>query len=156
MEEVKKIIDSLSDPLPAIRTSAVQEAGKMKLKEAFGKLTELLEKDESPLVRDNAAFALGELGDNRAVPYLIKALRDSDEWVRKSAAKALGILKSKESFDALCQCLNDQSPTVRRTVARALAQIGDKRAIGLIKPLLNDENVLVKKYARDALNILEK
>ncbi len=156
MEDIKKIIDYLSDPLPAIRTSAVQESGKQKIREAFDKIIYLLENDESPLVRDNAAFALGELGDKRAVPFLIKALKDPDEWVRKSATKALGILKSKEAFDAIAECLNDSSPSVRRTAARSLAQLGDRRAIKLIEPLLSDENVLVKKYAKDAIGILEK
>lgn len=146
-----ELIKALNDPISIIKTSAIQELGKRKVKEAIPKIAELLEKDESPIVRDNAAFALGEIGDTSAIPYLIKALKDKDEWVRKSAIKALGILKAKEAIPALIELVNDSSQTVRKSLARTLGQIGDKDIEPYLVKLYNDESIVVKKQAEESL-----
>jgi HEAT repeat protein len=43
-------------------------------------------------VRTQAAWALGAIGDARAVPGLTRALKDADAGVRKQAAWALGAI----------------------------------------------------------------
>src|SRR2546428_12639609 len=50
-------------------------------------LTQLHSNDVT--LRSDAAHQLGKLGDERAVPALVEALADSDEYVRKSAVTAL-------------------------------------------------------------------
>jgi HEAT repeat protein len=45
-------------------------------------------------VRKQAAWALGAIGDSRAVQGLMKALKDTDAGVRKQAAWALGAIGS--------------------------------------------------------------
>lgn len=154
INEIAQLINALDDPLPVVRTAAAKELGKRKAKEALPKLFILLEKDESPLVRDNVAFALGEIGDNSAVPYLIRALKDPDEWVRKSAAKALSFLDAKKAGEDLISLLNDPSPAVRKSAARTLGILGVTQAIPYLEKLLSDENILVKKCAREALERL--
>ena len=52
-------------------------------------------KDEEYTVRENAAGALGEFGDARAVESLSKAAEDKDKDVRKAAKEALEKIKSK-------------------------------------------------------------
>jgi len=52
-------------------------------------------------VRVNAAEALGELKDSRAVEPLLQALRDEDSGVRWSASAALGELKDTRAVDPL-------------------------------------------------------
>jgi HEAT repeat protein len=49
-------------------------------------------KDASPEVRQQAAFALGQIGDARATEALSAALKDGSAEVRKQAAFALGQL----------------------------------------------------------------
>lgn len=46
-------------------------------------------RDEDPDVRRAAAYALGDIGDARAVNALTVALKDGEERVRKAAAKAV-------------------------------------------------------------------
>ena len=46
-------------------------------------------KDKKCPIRSNAAEALGEIGDTRAVKPLIKALTDEDSEIQKIATKAL-------------------------------------------------------------------
>ncbi len=153
--DLDRLILALDDPIAVIRNAAAQELGKRKAKEALPKLFVLLEKDENALVRDNVAFALGEIGDPSAIPCLIRALKDRDEWVRKSAAKALAYLNASEAADDLIMLLNDPSPTVRKTAVRTLGILGITKACPYIERLLNDENILVKKNAIQALEQLK-
>ncbi len=53
------------------------------------------------MVRRSASEALGHLGDRRAVPALIEALRDTHDLVRPAAAQALGSLGDTCAVPAL-------------------------------------------------------
>jgi len=46
-------------------------------------------------VRRNAAFALGEIGLEEAIPALINALSDAEDSVRFSATDAIGKIGSR-------------------------------------------------------------
>jgi len=48
--------------------------------------------DQSPGVREQAAWALGALGDSRALTGLLGALKDSSAGVRRQAAWAIGVI----------------------------------------------------------------
>jgi HEAT repeat protein len=48
--------------------------------------------DSAAGVRKQAAWALGAIGDGRAVNALTKSLKDTDAGVRKQAAWALGAI----------------------------------------------------------------
>jgi HEAT repeat protein len=78
--------------------------------------------------RWQAAQALGELGDVRAVEPLLKALDDSNQWVRIVAAEALGQVRDRGATETLIYALSDNSIWVRRASVVALGQIGDPRA----------------------------
>jgi HEAT repeat protein len=48
--------------------------------------------DQDEKTREQAAWALGAIGDSRAAPGLLPALKDEDSGVRKQAAWALGVV----------------------------------------------------------------
>jgi HEAT repeat protein len=52
--------------------------------------------DESSRVREQAAWALGAIGDARAAASLRAALSDSDAGVREQARWALGVVAGYE------------------------------------------------------------
>ncbi len=88
--------------------------------------------------RWQAAQALGELGDPRAIEPLIEALEDTNQWVRIVAAEALGQLRARQAVEALILCLDDPSIWVRRAAVVALGEIGDPRAVPpLVERLLH-------------------
>ena len=80
-------------------------------------------KDESPDVREQVAFALGQIRDVSAVDPLVAALKDTNAEVREQVAFALGQLRDPRAVDALMAALKDQSADVRRQAAFALGQL---------------------------------
>jgi len=84
------ISEGLKDKNSYVRRIIVQILGKKPKKEATEYLIEAL-KDEDKIVRIPAAWAIGEIGDSRAIPAL-KDIIDNlseDEDVRSSAIRAL-------------------------------------------------------------------
>lgn len=67
---------------------------KMKERKDVSGLINVL-KDVDSDVRLDAALALGEIWDKRAVEPLTQALKDKDESVQKAAKKALDKIKHK-------------------------------------------------------------
>lgn len=81
--------------------------------------------DDSPLWREAAVAALGESGQQQAVPLLRQALReDTQPEVRRRAARALGRSRQAGAIAALGEAINDQSPEVRFSVLRSLGDAG--------------------------------
>jgi len=72
------------------------------------------------IVRENAAGALGEIGDERAVRPLIEALKETR--IRRGVAIALGRMKAEEAAEVLKELASQAKP--RRGAARwALSQL---------------------------------
>ncbi len=120
-----------------------------------------------PLVRGQAAFALGKLGQaaHAAVPHLQHRLQvDKEARVRDAAAFALGEIvrdNPKVPLDAkrialLIKVLRDPAPLVRRSAAFALGCHGPAAAAArkALEAALNDEQVAVRQNAAWALGRL--
>ena len=102
---------------------------KFKAKEDAPGLLKALEYQKHWRVRRDAAEALGQIGDARAVGPLIAALRDDISSVRQAAAEALGQIGDTSAVEPLIAALRAASLGVRRAAADALGQIGDRRAL---------------------------
>ena len=116
--------------------------------------------DEDSTIRQNAAEALGDLGN--ASPVMVNALllrlTDEDSWVRQNAAQALGKLgnASKQVVDALLLQLADEDFRVRGYAAAALGYL-DNASTQLVNALLlrlADEDSWVRLSAAYALSKL--
>jgi HEAT repeat protein len=76
----------------------------------------LASKDDG--VRFAAAIELGRLGDLRAVPALVKGLReDPDVFVRSACSRALGDLKAYKAFLDLVEAMSDGEEYVSKRAA---------------------------------------
>jgi len=132
-------------------------------------------------VREEAARALGELGDTRAVEPLIALLRDENRYVRREAAKSLGKIGDERAIVPLIEALKDEdrygregaaeglgdmgerafphlvaamkNPDwhVRMGAAIALRLVGDKKAIPVLIEAMRDENRFVRREAIKSL-----
>jgi chemotaxis protein CheY-P-specific phosphatase CheC/HEAT repeat protein len=101
--------------------------------------------------KGEAAWALGELQSNDAVPSLIEALKYRDERCRAYAAWALGNIKDARATQPLLQALTDPKNEVRAYVSWALGNMEALSAIPDLERLSKDTDEDVKKYATEAL-----
>jgi len=108
-----------------------------------------LQSEDEELCAD-AAYALGQIGEpvKGAVPALIQALGDKEEFTRHAVVIALGQIGEPAAVPALIQALGDKNQTVRYWAAYALGQIGKPAVPALIQAL----NKYVRSRAADALD----
>jgi Fe-S cluster biogenesis protein NfuA len=76
-----------------------------------------------------AAWALGVIGDDRAVEPLIEALNDTRRSLRRNVARALLVMADPRAIDPLISSLEDPCLEVRRLAIRALGSFGGARAV---------------------------
>ncbi|MBZ0282797.1 MAG: HEAT repeat domain-containing protein [Anaerolineae bacterium] len=109
---------------------------------------------EDKMTRIQAVYALGELGEERALEPFIKALTDNSGSIRSQAAYGLGKLGDKRAVEPLIAALQDTSSHVRRNAVMSLSQLQDKRAVEPLLALLTDADRLIRRSAADALGKL--
>src|SRR5919199_4073651 len=170
-------IKRLSDSDPRSRQQALQELRKLKARQAAPQVAPLL---KEPIVREEAATtlrdiggadevpalldavdttvgagsdtatraanrtngriaeALGEIGDPRAGPALLRLARSKDDLVRLEAVQALGEVKFKGAIPELSLLVDDQAspPLLVKKAIVALGQIGDPAAIPALQHAL--------------------
>jgi HEAT repeat protein len=160
---------------------SIPDVKKLKAKQDVKGLIEALGYQEYKRVRQEAAMALGEIGDVRAAEPLIAALSDDeDRHVREAAGEALvklgavsvqpliealGDWKSilwrpipeilgrigAPAFEPLTLALQHKKFQVRQQAADALGFAGDARAFEALSEALNDEDADVRCSAALAL-----
>src|SRR6202171_7279 len=87
--------------------------------------------------RTNAkiAEALGNIGDPRAGPTLLRLARANDDSVRLAAVQALGQVRAREAVPELARLVDDPAapPILAKKAIVALGQIGDPAAISALE-----------------------
>lgn len=132
MDEAARLIDKLKPGSPELRRAveALTALGAL----AVGPLIVALENGPWQ-VRQQAAKALGKIGDRRAVEPLIAALGHGRLRVRREAARALGRIADPRAVPPLIAALRDRTGDVRREGAAALVKIGAPAVPALIAAL---------------------
>ena len=95
-------------------------------------------------------LALGKLGDVRAAPPLIEAVRGTDHPLRRAAIAALGEL-GVVGVGVLAEVLRDGEPADRVRAAIALGETRDMSAVEPLTAALKDEDPTVRARAQEAL-----
>jgi HEAT repeat protein len=95
--------------------------------------------------RQAAAVALGRIGDARATPALIDALRDAELAV--PAAGALARIGDRDAFEGLLALLGERDPATRQSAIAALNSIGHPDMASRIAARLTDPEPLVRESA---------
>jgi HEAT repeat protein len=116
--------DLLSHEDSVIRTRVICILADMSGIDAVEPISRVLEDDKNALVRHEAAFSLGQIGYQTAMPALFNAVKsDPSYFVRHEAAVALGVIGSEEGREILNEALKDESEEVRESAIIALANI---------------------------------
>jgi HEAT repeat protein len=156
---------------PLMRCEAIQELGKEKDKGSIPLLVRLLETgpripmpvpsaspsqqdimrlrfQQSRDLRAWAASALGVLEAKEALPLLLKAAREPDDFfLRVTAMGALIALKAPEAVPVFVQGLHDPFADVRALGLMGLAQVGDSSSGDAVLARLSDPAPVVRAQA---------
>lgn len=101
--------------------------------------------------------------DTKAIPFLISALHEDDDYIRTDAAMGLLYLRAHEgeAFEALVDYLkrtnkkakdfNGRIPAQRSFVIRSLGAYKDKRAVPVLEDALKYEDTININYINEAL-----
>jgi len=126
---------------------------------ALGPITRAA-RDRDPYVREAAAYVIGSVSRDAALPVLTRLLDDPDQSVRCAAVKSLPGLKPEPgvAVPLFVKCLGDADPSVRWHAANALREIGPpaKPAVPLLEKLLQDEDAQVRSVAAEALKEIRR
>ena len=119
-------------------------------KNVKGLIKALRDKDSD--VREEAAEALGEIGDKRAVEPLIQALKDEDLKVRVKAAIALSRIGDERAIKPLNECLREIKEVIDKLPPLVIySKLGDLE--GLRKGSLL---IAAERDIEHALSVLER
>lgn len=155
---ITALMDSAGDAEHVVRIKSVSALGRIgaSAKSALPLLLEILASDKSPAIRQQAVFAVSQIGfgDQEAVlPALIAAMEKDDE-VMVAAASVIGSWgeQGAPAIPSLVNALRSGNYRVREVAARSLGQIGPraKEAVpSLMKQFngLRNSNRLETAYA---------
>jgi hypothetical protein len=71
-------------------------------------------------VREEAMVTLARIAPDRALPYLLRGLRDEDSWVRERVASVLGEMGDRRAVPALLQAMRDKDEDVAVAAANSV------------------------------------
>ena len=77
----------------------------------------------NPNVRASVAVCLGRLKSPEAVPVLLKALEDTEEWVRFSAIEGLGLVRDGRALEPLIGLIKTDSGLIKEAAIDAVAKL---------------------------------
>jgi len=159
---IASAIANLRSPDLSLRYYAAWWLGKMRVYEATDALLAAIDDSEDrtelggyPL-RRNAARSLGKLGDTKAIPALISALKCEDFYVREASAQAIeeiatnaqGYVVAQVAVPPLAQLLNSENYSdLDQPYEAVLEALGRLKALSvkhLIEPFLNHTVVRIR------------
>jgi HEAT repeat protein len=141
-EAANLLFPLLKDKNEFVRREAAFALGESRSRTATNSLVDLMLHDKKPSVRGAASVALGQIGDESALPALSQLISGQgskkkksksfeEEFIVRSAVRSLGQIGSHTSVPTLISALQDETNSIetRREAAIALGSIGDSSAL---------------------------
>ncbi|MDQ7822134.1 MAG: HEAT repeat domain-containing protein [Candidatus Eremiobacteraeota bacterium] len=121
---------------------------------AFKPLMELMKKTRSPIVKMQAALALGAIGNPEALDELIKLLDDENEILAHYASMAVGKIGGAKAVEMLLEIMASHRPGKRVYAIAALEEIGDRKSVPALIEALFSRDEEIKESAVRALQYI--
>jgi aminopeptidase N len=155
------ISKALYDSSYSVVSSAVQNLVTVDSINAFGKITECLEKySYGNTIQEHVLGALIKMKDERAIPYFMKySINGVSQLARNSGLLGLVTFAKSHSelYDYFIKNINHENSYFRRMSINALSDIGNKEAVPKLKELQKTEkNPFVQKAIKDAIKKLDE
>ncbi|MGD8494594.1 MAG: M56 family metallopeptidase [Gemmatimonadales bacterium] len=156
----QRVYDALARALasddPEVRAEVAQTLGSIESPRGVDLLVGVVADDESAMVREKAAWALGMIESDRAVAALTEAAGDPSDAVRAQVAWALGMIESVDGVDPLLGLLGDANAEVRSQAAWGLGMIESPEAVtGLSSAFASEAESDVRSQIVWALGMIE-
>ena len=132
-----------------VRSFVAMGLGKQKSPESFATLMEMMQFDDTPNVRAEAANSLSLFGQV-AVSHLVKSFHKDDHWlVRRSILAALMEMECPEEvFNVCVESLKDTDLTTQESAIDALATLANssqhEKTLSQLLALVNNESSRVR------------
>ena len=146
---LQPLIALLDDPNPATRHLATHVLGKIGGAQVTDALIHALADTDASVI-SKAAFGLLQVGDEKAIPALVKLVGHREREVETMLMKVLERFGTA-SVPYLIPLMSDERWQVREQIADILGTIGDERALPVLIEALNDEVWEVRFSAVTAL-----
>ena len=152
---VPHLIEMLEDPDEDVCWNAARDLGKLKDMRATAALVRHLN-DQRGNVAYWSATALGEIGDRKTIPSLLKMLKEGHlvNRVRISNAGALARMGQDEGRDYLLTMVKSPYTGDRAEAANELGTTEIKGTLGPLLSLLGDSNDYVRERAAVAVRVI--
>lgn len=133
----EEALEALSDPSFNVRYEAILSITRLPPTERILEALAAIIRSQEPELSMTAAWALGRIGDQRALPELRAAITSEYALLRARIARTLGVLKDYESIDLLSKgFMEEDRDTLRVAYAGALGALRDTSRLPEIMELL--------------------
>ncbi|MEB3310208.1 MAG: HEAT repeat domain-containing protein [Snowella sp.] len=148
---VHTLSNKLDDSSPQIRAKAAESLGKIGDRMATDTLLNHLHEETDLETRRTIIQALGQIGQESAIPYLALFLADINPSIRIAATESIGKIGTEKAVSYLVQSLTDEEPQVRAIAATALGEIGTEETLPPLSHACSDADDNVRLSAVEAL-----
>ena len=151
-EAAPRFVALLRDGDYDVRRSAAFALRTVRARETVPALVKLLEEHGPDSL---AHLALGGLGDKRAVPPLLRLLRDKDSSDQLTAMELLSDLGAREAIPTLIEILRSDDDILRLYSLLALVELRAKKAVPALAPLLTHPEPQLYGPAFEAIVLID-
>lgn len=157
------LLTALRQGDPVVRTHAAISLAGLRSTAAVPDLLDLLTWSEEANLRRIAVYALGQIGDRRAIQPILNILGSDDEAaeIRGEAAEALANLGAHEAVPELLRCLSNESAEVRFWAIHALGWLGTAAVLPELRMAVEHDRETIERWgsieaeAREAIRMIE-
>ena len=139
-----------------VKRSLIEAVGEFKNVVYFDLFADILSREDVPfLLQKSALYALGIMGDKKALPLLLSYLDHPNAHLRMRAVEAMGNLGQADTGELIRQKLADKNKFVRQAAILALGRIKSAKYIPYLENFLASSDPYHKRSAIISLAILE-
>ncbi|MBD2092146.1 HEAT repeat domain-containing protein [Microcoleus sp. FACHB-1515] len=142
------LLKALHHPKYYVCRLAVQALGETGNGAWISDLLQVLEHEDSRSseiisLDESVIFALGKIGNNKAIAALLRLAKHSSFIIRSKVLEVFGNLHCKLAVPTLREALKDEDAVIRRIAATSLGKIDDSLAVPDLIKALDDPEVCV-------------
>ncbi|MFT6396510.1 MAG: twitching motility protein PilT [Bradymonadia bacterium] len=147
LELTRHVVGLLQDESPVVRRYSVDMLMKLEDPNSLGALVRVVQADDDWWVRERAVEAIGALGDNRAVPYIVDFLH-KEEDLELICIDVLAELGDKRAAPHVAQYLDEADLDLTLVVFDCLEALNDHEQASAIMPFTENLDHRVRSRAR--------